>query len=106
MPGFAANSSGICIIQEAINNIVKHAGTKDAVIRFVVEDTAVSVTIADEGIGFDANAPSNDHGHIGLTSMQERARELGGTLTINAQPGAGTKIKVVVPISDEGKEDG
>jgi signal transduction histidine kinase len=79
------------ITQEAINNIVKHAGTKDAVIRFVVEETAVTVTIADEGIGFDANALNSDHSHIGLTSMQERAKELGGTLTINAQPGAGTK---------------
>jgi len=94
------------IIQEAINNIVKHADTKDAVIRFVVEETAVIVTIADEGVGFDTNAPNNDHGHIGLTSMQERAKELGGTLTINTQPGAGTKIKVVVPIADEEKQDG
>lgn len=75
-------------------------------VRFSGGETAVTVTITDEGIGFAPARLNNDRTHIGLTSMQERAKELGGTLTIHAQPGTGTEIKIVVPIGEEEHSDG
>lgn len=89
------------IIQEAVNNIVKHAQADHATIRITVMDTAVAVTVSDDGVGFDPTRLNNDRTHIGLDSMRERADELGGTLTVNAQPGVGTEVEVVVPITDQ-----
>ncbi len=89
------------IIQEAVNNIVKHSQAGLASIQFEVMDTAVSVIVTDDGVGFEPTRLNNEGTHIGLDSMLERAEELGGTLAVNARPGAGTEIKVTVPIADQ-----
>lgn len=88
------------IIQEAVNNIVKHARADNAAIRFAVTDMAVIVTVTDDGVGFDHTLLNSDHTHIGLDSMRERAEELGGSLAVTARPGAGTEIRAIVPISE------
>lgn len=89
------------IIQEAVNNVVKHARANSVTIDFSLTDIDLSVAVLDNGVGFDPSRPNSDHTHIGLDSMRERAKELGGTLTINAQPGTGTEIKVIVPIAGQ-----
>jgi len=89
------------IVQEALNNIVKHAQAKHAVIRFALTETDMAVTVSDDGVGFDPGQLTGDGRHIGLASMRERATELGGALEVDAEPGAGTAVKVTVPLSGQ-----
>jgi signal transduction histidine kinase len=53
--------------------------------------------VSDDGAGFDPAAPDLRARHLGLTSMEERARELGGRLEILSSPGAGTTVRLEVP---------
>lgn len=90
------------IVQEAINNIAKHAKAHNATISIEFTDSAVGVTITDDGQGFDvANAlsPGAAAKSVGLLGMQERVSLLGGRMEIRSQPGQGTRVHVEVPIS-------
>jgi signal transduction histidine kinase len=89
------------IVQEALNNAVKHAQTDQAEVRLRLRDEAVSLLIEDSGVGFDPTRVSSGFSHLGLTSMRERAKALGGTIEIETQPGAGTRIYVEVPLAEE-----
>lgn len=82
------------IIQEALNNIVKHAGVKQAAVCLDLREPPYSVTVEDHGNGFEANALDTSGAHIGLASMAERARAIGGVLSVESTPGAGTRIRV------------
>ena len=55
------------------------------------------LTIADDGVGFDPGDPALRSRRLGLTSMEERARELGGRLTVRSAPGAGTTVTLTLP---------
>jgi signal transduction histidine kinase len=57
----------------------------------------VLLTVADDGVGFDPATPGLRARRLGLTSMEERARALGGTLSIESAPGAGTTVRLEVP---------
>ena len=94
------------IIQEALNNIVKHAQAKTASVSFDVSDRQVCVAIRDDGVGFDPAHLNQDRSHIGLDSMRERAIELDGTLDIKSTVGQGTEVMVTIPISNEGVSRG
>jgi signal transduction histidine kinase len=93
------------IVQEALNNVVKHAQTDRAEVRLRLRDELVSLLVEDPGVGFDPTRVSSGASHLGLTSMRERVRALGGTLEIESQPGAGTRIKVEVPLAEEERGD-
>lgn len=84
------------IAQEATNNTVKHARARNVAIRFIRDDGACHLTIRDDGVGFDPRA--DFAGHFGLTSMRERATRLGGILSVESAPGAGTTVSVRVPV--------
>jgi signal transduction histidine kinase len=89
------------IAQEALNNIVRHAGACCVTIDLALQPSAIHLRIADDGCGFDMAALATSHGrHLGLISMRERAAELGGTLDVRSQPGQGTEIVVIVPGRD------
>ncbi len=79
------------IVQEALNNAVKHSGSDHILVRLEREDASnqVEVEVTDNGIGFDT-----DHivQGMGLDNMRERASRLGGVLHVESQPGAGTRI--------------
>jgi signal transduction histidine kinase len=81
------------IVQEAVNNVIKHAGTREVTIKL----QACSVEVMDDGAGFVVNELAPQRGHMGLVSMAERAREFGWSLTIESQPGHGTHVKVTEP---------
>lgn len=86
------------IAQEALNNVLKHAGARQVDVSLDLEPERTVMTIQDDGKGFDLRAASHGSGrHLGLVSMRERATELGGTLEIASAPGAGTRITVTVP---------
>jgi signal transduction histidine kinase len=86
------------IVQEAVNNAIKHAaaGEVQVVIRFGEGELVVQVT--DDGSGFSVQEAASPYGdHAGLIGMQERARSLGGRLTVSSQTGEGTLVKAVIP---------
>jgi signal transduction histidine kinase len=86
------------IAQEALHNVAKHAG--DTTVRVTLartDDDDLQLVIQDEGHGFDiAQARLGDG--LGLVSMQERVRLLGGIFSIRSQPGEGTSIEVMIPL--------
>jgi signal transduction histidine kinase len=89
------------IVQEALNNVVKHAQTDRAEVALRLGDESVSLLVEDSGVGFDPTRVSSGTSHLGLTGMHERVRALGGTLEIVSHPGAGTHINVKVPLANE-----
>ncbi len=88
------------IAQEALQNVAKHSGAKEARIELQRAGEGVLMTVADRGRGFDAEAPAA-HAGLGLVSMQERARLLNGRLKIASLPGAGTTLEVLIPLATE-----
>jgi len=92
------------ILQEALNNVRKHAQVDRAAIRFGLQDHKLCITIQDEGRGFVlAKDGHGTTGHFGLQMMRERAEAVGGTINWTSQPGRGTEIRVCVPV-DRKKE--
>lgn len=86
------------LIQEALNNVLKHAGARRAVVSIGAADDGerLVVEIRDDGTGFN---PAVAHpGHMGLQTMAARADELGGTYAIESAPGNGTTVRVTVPL--------
>ncbi len=83
------------IAQEALNNCLKHAGAHRVVVKVWREDQRVTVTIADDGVGFDP-ATARERGGLGLSAMAERAAQLGGRLSVNSKPGEGTQVRMEV----------
>jgi signal transduction histidine kinase len=84
------------IAHEALNNAVRHARAEHVTVRLSQERNRVTVEVRDDGIGFDPDRAELRSRHLGLTSMEERARELGGRLEIRSAPGAGTTVLLKV----------
>ncbi|HEU0242548.1 MAG TPA: PAS domain S-box protein [Candidatus Limnocylindrales bacterium] len=83
------------IAQEALHNVVKHAGARQVRLELDRVAEGVRLRVIDDGRGFDPSAVPD--GHLGLTGMRSRAERLGGHLTVTTGHGAGTTIEVVVP---------
>lgn len=83
------------IAQEALANVVKHAGVNAATVRLRLAAGATSLEVEDQGRGFTPQAGGGEHGHLGLAGMAERARDIGWHLTIAAQPEQGTRVRVM-----------
>jgi signal transduction histidine kinase len=87
------------ILQEALNNVVHHSGSRTARVHVRPERGAVCMTVVDSGQGFALPRDARDlpHGGFGLSSMAERTRILGGSLRIDSEPGHGTRVELSVP---------
>jgi len=85
------------IVQEALHNALKHSEADSLAVELSMQDGRVVACIRDDGIGFDPDAARLRSGRLGLTSMQERAEELGGRIDIHSEPGHGTEVFVEVP---------
>lgn len=86
------------IAHEALHNALRHASPSHVAVSLTIgDDGAVSVAVTDDGTGFEPERPELRARHLGLTSMEERARELGGELSIRSRPGAGTTVRLSVP---------
>ena len=89
----AAEEQGLYrIAQEALNNVAKHAGTAQASVQLRLREP-FSMEIRDRGRGFDAHGATDGTG-LGMTSMRERAAEIGWTLDIITAPERGTVVRV------------
>jgi NarL family two-component system sensor histidine kinase YdfH len=85
----------LSILSEALSNITRHAQATQVHIRFVIHKDQVELDIVDNGRGFDTNHESSA-GHYGLLGMRERARLIGGALTIESGVQSGTTVRFVV----------
>lgn len=86
------------IAQEALTNVVKHAGVETAVVVLEGLRNGVRLSIVDEGTGFDPATLSSENGvHWGLTTMRERTEALGGDMLVESVPGGGTRVVVEAP---------
>jgi PAS domain S-box-containing protein len=86
------------IVQEGLRNISRHARATAVDISLTAKDGAVHLVIEDNGIGFDPNQGKKKSG-LGLASMKERTYLIHGSFSINSQPGKGTVIEVMLPLS-------
>lgn len=84
-------------VREALTNIARHAHATHATITWRAAGQRFRVEIADNGVGFQPDAPA-PAGHYGLAHLRERAARLGGTATIGSQAGRGTRVVLLAPL--------
>ena len=86
--------------QEAVTNAVRHAGASRINLELRFDDRSVTLRVSDDGCGFEYHDDAHDaDNHYGLTSMRERAKELGGRFNVVSGAGRGTVIETIVPNS-------
>jgi two-component system sensor histidine kinase UhpB len=83
------------IVQEALSNVMKHAGAKHAQVSLVLQGDALQINVADDGAGFNLVAASEG---IGIIGMRERVHALQGTMAVHAAPGQGAEVAIVLPL--------
>jgi signal transduction histidine kinase len=89
------------IVQESLNNILKHSHARNIRITLERDVRDVSLQIEDDGLGFDTQRAQKTG--LGLRNISERARILGGELRINSALGQGTRLTLTVPTEDNGR---
>jgi signal transduction histidine kinase len=94
--GGATDGEVFRIAQEAVHNALRHADAKRIEVGLDARNGRLVLTVSDDGAGFDPAAPALRARRLGLTSMEERARALGGALTIDSRPGEGTRVRLEV----------
>jgi PAS domain S-box-containing protein len=87
------------IMQEALNNLIKHSRAREAAVTLERDVRSVRLRVADDGVGFDTGR-ARTRGGLGLSNIKERVNMLGGTLTIQSAPGQGTQLTVELPVAD------
>ena len=85
------------IAQESLNNVARHARATEVEVELICEEDLISLSIRDNGIGFDLEQMAQTSPRLGLLSMKERARLVHGTLDVVTAPGQGTHMQVQVP---------
>ena len=96
------------IVQEAVTNIVRHAGAGHATVRVDYGDAGLAILVEDDGHGFDAAALMRGGGSRpswGLLGMRERTALIGGELDIDSRAGQGTRVTIMVPLHREAGND-
>jgi PAS domain S-box-containing protein len=91
------------IVEEALQNVVKHSGAEDATVELSGHSDRIDLRISDSGTGFSPESARVQAG-IGLISMRERLRLVGGILSIESEPSYGTRIRVRIPFSANGQK--
>lgn len=90
------------IVQESLNNVLKHALATEVELRVIRSESGVALTIRDNGVGFAVahRAARNGKSGFGLTGMAERANLLGGVFHVTSVPGQGTVMTVEIPVGE------
>ncbi|WP_375434337.1 PAS domain S-box protein [uncultured Hymenobacter sp.] len=86
------------IVQELLNNIIKHAQAQEAFVHVVREDDKLAISVEDNGQGFEPDPDYSPRHGIGLPGLRNRVGLLGGCLTINSRPGQGTIVSIELPV--------
>jgi two-component system sensor histidine kinase DegS len=98
------------MVQEALSNVQKHAKASSVAVKLDATPAVITITVADDGVGFDAEAISRDPDkwdHFGLRGIVDRAHLIGGDARVESHKGVGTRITIRVPLmAKEGGGDG
>lgn len=86
------------LVREALSNVRRHAQATEVALTLARQDGALTMTIADNGVGFDAASQRRDS-QFGLRNMDTRARLMGGTFDLRSTPGDGTTVCVTLPLA-------
>ena len=92
------------VAQEAVNNILRHAGARKVSIRLSQDAGRILLELRDDGRGFDVQRTAGEavaHKHLGLLGIQERMFLVGGEVEIDSAPGEGTRVRVWVPVRED-----
>ena len=81
------------VIQELVNNALKHASAANITIQITVQPETLLVLVEDDGIGFDSNLETQNYG-LGLSNIRNRVNYLKGNLNIESEPGKGTTVLI------------
>lgn len=84
------------IIQELVNNIIKHAHAKTALVQFIKKNNTLSITVEDDGKGFDISILKNNTG-IGYSNLYSRVAYINGKIDVQTELGKGTSINIELP---------
>jgi signal transduction histidine kinase len=84
------------VTQEALRNVAKHSGVTEAEVELLGQEDQIELCVSDSGVGFSPESAKRASG-LGLISMQERLRLVGGQLSVQSEPSHGTRIRVRVP---------
>jgi PAS domain S-box-containing protein len=101
VPGTIPKGVALClyrVAQEALRNIARHSGAARAAVTLAGTRAGLVLTLEDRGQGFDPAVVEGKRG-LGLISMKERVTAAGGSLTIETRPGAGTRVRVQIPVA-------
>lgn len=97
-----AESAIFGIVQEAVNNVIRHASAKNIWVNARQSDSLVNLTIQDDGVGFELSQVEKQYatlGSMGLLNMKERAQVAGGKFSIVSHPGQGTLVTLELPLT-------
>ncbi len=84
------------VVQEALHNAIKYSQAKELSVCLAANETELSLSVVDDGVGFDAEVMSAKG--LGLVSMKERLEMIGGLLEVRSSPGCGTRVEATVPL--------
>lgn len=93
-------SAALRVIQEALSNVIKHSKAETAMVHLDFRSESLLITVSDDGIGFETQGARDDslaRSGFGITSMQERARLIGGSVSVESAPGQGAVVNVEIP---------
>lgn len=93
----AAEEVVLRVAEEALHNALRHASAATVRVSLADGPRGAVLTVADDGVGFDATASAAASARLGLASMRERARRVGGSLTVASRPGGGTVVTLEAP---------
>jgi len=90
------------VVQEALNNVTKHARAKLAKVQIRRGPKAIECWVHDDGVGFDPHAvlSGTTAGGLGVAGMRERINAVGGSFKIDSSPGGGTDLNITIPLED------
>ncbi len=104
----AAKIAVFRIIQEALNNVIKHSDAHHVKVHLAFTDEGMRAGVQDDGCGFDMRSmqrlQSSSRPSLGLAGMQERAALLGGAVAVESKPGQGTRVEAFIPYHVESDE--
>ncbi|MCI0563456.1 MAG: sensor histidine kinase, partial [Nitrososphaera sp.] len=93
------------IVQEGLNNILKHSAATEVLSNISIQDGTVIILLHDNGKGFDVKGINKQQkAGLGLTNIRERVRILGGTFAIDSSPVKETAVEIHIPLSSSGSQ--
>jgi signal transduction histidine kinase len=92
------------ILQESLTNIARHSGATETVVDLKRSKTNILMNIKDNGVGIDKEK-INSFTSLGIAGIKERIKSISGKITIGSEQGSGTRIKIIIPLKAENKND-